>query len=68
MENEIIESIMNGQRKQALEQLMESSYLLEDLFDELLNQNMPNEIIAIYRVAVRVGYIKFGNIQWASNK
>ena len=63
MENEIIESIMNGQRKQALEQLMESSYLLEDLFDELLNQNMPNEIIAIYRVAVRVGYIKFGNIQ-----
>ena len=63
MENEIIESIMNGQRKQALEQLMESSYLLEDLFDELLNQNMPNEIIAMYRVAVRVGYIKFGNIQ-----
>ena len=60
---EIIESIMNGQRKQALEQLMESSYLLEDLFEELLNQDMHKEIITLYRVAVRVGYIKFGNIQ-----
>ena len=65
---EIIESIINGQRKQALEQLMDSVYLLEDLFDELLNQNMQGEVVAIYRVAVRVGYIKFGNIQWASNK
>ena len=60
---EIIESIVNGQRKQALEQLMESSYLLEDLFEELLSQNMPNEIITMYRVAVRVNYIKFGEIE-----
>ena len=60
---EIIESIMNGQRKQALEQLMESSYLLEDLFEELLSQNMPNEIITMYRVALRVNYIKFGGIE-----
>ena len=60
---EIIESIINGQRKQALEQLMESSYLLEDLFEELLSQNMPNEIITMYRVAVRVNYIKFGEIE-----
>ena len=59
---EIIESI-NGQRKQALEQLMDSAYLLEDLFEELLNQNMQSEISTIYRVAVRVGYIKFGSIQ-----
>ena len=60
---EIIESIVNGQRKQALEQLMDSAYLLEDLFEELLTQNMSNEIITMYRVAVRVGYIKFGSIQ-----
>ena len=59
----IIESIINGQRKQALEQLIDSAYLLEDLFEELLNQNMQREIITMYRVAVRVGYIKFGNIQ-----
>ena len=63
MENEIIESIMNGQRKQALEQLMESSYLLEDLFEELLSQNIAYEIITMYTVAVRVGYIKFGEIK-----
>ena len=59
----ILESIMNGQRKQALEQLMESSYLLEDLFEELLSQNMSRELITMYRVAVRCGYIKFGEIQ-----
>ena len=59
----ILESIMNGQRKQALEQLMDSDYLLEDLFEELLSQNMSNEIITMYRVAVRVGYIKFGDIK-----
>jgi hypothetical protein len=59
----ILESIMNGQRKQALEQLMDSDYLLEDLFEKLLSQNMPNEIITMYRVAVRVGYIKFGDIK-----
>ena len=55
---EIIESIVNGQRKQALEQLMDSAYLLEDLFEELLNQNMQREIITMYRVAVGVGYMK----------
>ena len=60
---EIIESIMNGQRKQALEQLMESSYLLEDLFEELLSQNIAYEIITMYRVALRVNYIKFGEIE-----
>ena len=59
----ILESIMNGQRKQALEQLMDSSYLLEDLFEELLSQNMSKELIVMYRVAVRCGYIKFGEIQ-----
>ena len=42
---EIIESIMNGQRKQALEQLMDSAYLLEDLFEELLSQNMSRNLL-----------------------
>lgn len=55
----IIRSIINGQRKQALEQLKESPYLLVDLFEELLTRGMCKEIIAMYRVAISKGYITF---------
>ena len=55
----IIESIHNGQRKQALAQLCDSRYLLEDLFERLLEEQMYNEIIRMYRVAVNSGYINF---------
>ena len=57
--NTIIESIINGQRKQALAQLCDSAYLLEDLFELLLEKQMPEEIIRIFRVAVNSGYISF---------
>ena len=53
----IIESIINGQRKQALDQLCDSAHLLEDLFELLLEKQMPEEIIRMYRVAVNSGYI-----------
>lgn len=56
---DIINSIINGQRKQALEQLIDSPYLLEDLFEELLSQGMANEIITMYRIAVSNEYITF---------
>lgn len=55
----IIESIINGQRKQALEQLQVSPFLLDDLFEELLNLGMCKEIIAMYRIALSQGYITF---------
>ena len=57
--NTIIESIHNGQRKQALAQLCDSRYLLEDLFELLLEKQIPQEIIRMYRVAVNSGYISF---------
>ena len=57
----IVESIINGQRRQALEQLSDSKYLLEDLFEYLLELNQPQEIITMYRVAVNTNYITFGN-------
>ncbi len=47
---QIIESIINGQRKQALNQLIASQYLLEDLFEHLLELEMCSEIIAMYRM------------------
>ena len=55
----IIESIINGQRKQALELLIESGYVLEDLFEELLTLNMAEEIITMYRIAINKDYIRF---------
>ena len=56
---EIINSIINGQRKQALEQLKDSSYLLDDLFEALLDADMAKEIITMYRVALNNDYITF---------
>lgn len=57
--DEIIDSIRNGQRKQALEQLFQSPYLLDDLFECLLREDMAKEIITMYRIAVSTGYITF---------
>ena len=57
---EIVESIINGQRKQALKQLMHSQYTLEDLFEYLLYHKQPKEVIVIYKVALSIGYLKFG--------
>lgn len=56
---QIIESILVGQRTLALEQLIKSQYLLEDLFEELLELGIPKEIITMYRVAVNQGYLTF---------
>ena len=57
--NDIIESIINGQRKQALVMLIDSRYLLDDLFEELVAQQMCKDVIVMYRIAVSQGYIKF---------
>ena len=56
---QIIESILVGQRIQAIEQLKASQYLLEDLFEKLLDLGIPNEIITMYRVAVNQEYLTF---------
>ena len=56
---EIIESIINGQRKQALEQLKRSQCTLEDLFEYLLTENMCEEIVTMYRIAISTGYLRF---------
>ena len=56
----IVESITNGQRKQALEQLSDSDYFLDDLFEYLFELNQPQEIITMYGVAINTNYITFG--------
>ena len=57
---EVVESIINGQRKQALKQLMHSQYTLKDLFEYLLYHQQLEEVIVIYKVALSIGYLKFG--------
>lgn len=54
---EIIESITNGQRKQAIEQLKESSYGLDDLFEELISLDMADETVKMLRVAINTKYL-----------
>lgn len=53
--DDILLSIINGQRKQALYQLANSTYLFVDLVAEL----KPAEVIAMIRVADSVGYISY---------
>ena len=57
--HEILNSILNGQRVQALEQLIDSQLTLDDLFEELLFHQIPKEIIIMYRVAINQGYLTF---------
>ena len=54
---EIIESIINGQREQAIEQLKDSSYGLDDLFEELIGLNMVDETVKMLRVAINTKYL-----------
>ena len=54
---EIIKSIINGQRRQAIEQLKESSYGLDDLFEELIGLDMADETVKMLRVAINVQYL-----------
>ena len=54
---EIIESIINGQRKQAIEQLKESSHGLDDLFEELISLDMVDETVKMLRVAINSKYL-----------
>lgn len=55
----VIESIINGQRKQAIKQLRESETLsFEDLIDALIDRNMVNEIITMYKTAVNNDLIR----------
>ena len=56
---EIIDSIHNGQRKQALRMCINSQFTLDDLFEELYQHAMFYEIIIMYRIAVNHDYLTF---------
>ena len=53
----IIESIVNGGRKQALQQLRDSEYTFEDLIVELETQSMNDEILRMLRIAINTSYL-----------
>jgi len=54
---EIIESIVNGQRKQALAQLKDSDKTFMDLLEELEDRSMSYEILTMTRVALNNDYL-----------
>lgn len=58
--NEIIESIINGQRVQALEQLANSPFTLDELFETLIELEKCNEIPTMFRIAINQDYLTFG--------
>ena len=55
--DEIIMSIANGGRKQALMQLYREGYTFEELIVELLIQDDPHEILVMYRIAINNDYL-----------
>lgn len=54
----IIESIINGQRKQALSQLKESDYNFTDLIERLLSDGELDEVTTMFKIAVNNGFIE----------
>jgi ABC-type hemin transport system substrate-binding protein len=58
--NEIIESIQNGQRKQALEQLKTLGIPFLSLIETLLLEQMSKEIHIMFKIAQDDGYIQVG--------
>ena len=56
--DEILESILNGQRRQALKQLEDSNYTMRDLFDELESRGDYHEICVMFTIAQINDYIQ----------
>ena len=56
---EIIKSIGNGQRPQALKQLERSTHSIDEMFDELIECNMEKEVGVMTRIAISSGYMSF---------
>lgn len=57
--NEILDSIINGQRIQAIEQLAESTYTFDELLEAIYDSNSFDdyEMVRITRVAIAQGYL-----------
>ena len=49
---EMLDSIINGQRMAALKQLQSSSYYFEDLMEYMKEQGYMHELITLVKVAI----------------
>ena len=56
--HEILDSIGNGQRKEALRKLEDSTYTMRELFDELESQGSCHEICVMFTIAQNHDIIK----------
>ena len=60
---EILESITNGLRKQALKQMVEAGIDFEDMIEAVANDDYLGikEVVTMTKIAVSIGYISFNN-------
>ena len=56
---EIVESIRNGQRRQALKQIADSNYIFEDCLKYIAEIISCEEAVVIIHIAIRQDYISF---------
>ena len=56
---EIVESIYNGQRRQALKQIAESDYIFEDCLKYIAENISCEEAIVMVHIAISQNYISF---------
>ena len=56
---QILDSIRNGQGKQAIEQLKESSFCFTDLLEELRAEGMEADMIKMVKIGESVGFITY---------
>lgn len=59
--NEILESITNGNRKEALKQMNEERIDFEDMIEAIGNDDWlgVKEVVTMTKIAVSTGYISF---------
>ena len=54
---EVLMSIVNGGRKQALVQLYRNGFTFEDLIMELLAKGDNHEVLVMYKIAINHDYL-----------
>ena len=56
---EIVESIRNGQRRQALKQIADSNYIFEDCLKYIAENINCEEAVVMVHIAISQNYISF---------
>jgi len=61
--NHIIDLIIKGKKKEAIMYVQDNVIPFDEVLDEMITLNMHEDIPTLFRIAVRMNYIKFGRIK-----